>query len=100
MSLSSEKKVFPEESIRNMLHCLGISHTRSNDYVQPNKRYNPYPTSYRNHYQVSQDDEWDKLVELGYATFQVNGLNLPYYRVTKKGKEYLKSLGYKWHEKG
>ena len=91
--------IFPEKSIRNMLHCLGISHTSTNDYVQPNKRYNPYPTSYRNYYQISQDDEWDKLVELGYATFQVNGLNLPYYRVTKEGKEYLKSLGYKWHEK-
>jgi hypothetical protein len=93
------KTIFPEKSIRNMLHCLGISHTRSNDYVQPNKRYNPYPTSYRNYYQISQDDEWDKLVGLGYATFQVNGLNLPYYRVTKEGKKYLKSLGYKWHEK-
>lgn len=92
--------IFPKKSIRNMLHCLGISHTRSNDYVQPNKRYNPYPTSYRNYYQISQDDEWVKLVELGYATFQVNGLNLPYYRVTNEGKEYLKSLGYKWHEKG
>jgi hypothetical protein len=92
--------IYPEKSIRNMLHCLGISHSKSNDYVQPNKRYNPYPTSYRNYYQIKQCDIWDELVKEGYATFQVNGLNLPYYRVTKEGKEYLKSLGYKWHEEG
>ena len=101
MSLSTKEETkFPEKKIRYMLHCLGISHTRSNDYVQPNKRYNPYPTSYRNYYQIKQCDIWDELVKEGYASFQVNGLNLPYYRVTKEGEEYLKSLGYKWHDKG
>lgn len=101
MKLSDkEDSKFPREEIRYMLHCLGISHTKNNDYVQPHKRYNPYPTSYRNYYQIKQCNIWDELVKLEYATFQTNGLGLPYYRVTNKGKEYLKSLGYKWHERG
>lgn len=100
MSLSNKKEtIYPDKSIRNMLHCLGISHTSKNYYVQPNTRYSPYPTTYRNYYQIKQDDEWDRLIALGYATFQTNGLGLAYYRVTIKGKVYLKSLGYKWHEK-
>ncbi len=34
MSLSNRKEtIFPEKSIRNMLHCLGISHVSTNDYV-------------------------------------------------------------------
>lgn len=91
--------IFPEKSIKNMLHCLGISHTSTNDYIQPNKRYNPYPASHRNHYQEKDNQEWNELVKLGYATYQ-EGLESwqCFYRVTKEGKEYLKSLGYKWHE--
>lgn len=90
-------KNYPEKSIRLMLHALGISHVRS-EYTQPNKRYSPYPSSYRNYYQTTQCDYWDELVKEGYSTFQVNGLGLPFYRVTKEGKEYLRSIGYKWHE--
>lgn len=89
---------FPEENIRVMLHAIGISHSSNNDYIKPNKRYSPYPTSNRNYYQIKQCDMWDEWVKLGYASFQINGLNLPYYRVTEDGKLYLKSIGYKWHE--
>lgn len=95
-----EKTIFPEKSIRNMLHCLGVSHTSTNDYIQPNKRYSPYPTSYRNHYQDKDNLEWKELVEKGYAEYQ-EGLEdwQCFYRVNEKGKQYLKSLGYKWHER-
>lgn len=83
--------------IDNMLHTLGIEYT-NHTKVLPNKRYSPYPTSHRNHFQISECEEWNRLVELGYATFQINGLNLPYYRITDSGKVFLKDIGYKWHE--
>lgn len=91
--------ISPEKQIRIMLHALGISHVGS-EYTQPNKRYSPYPTSHRNHYQEKDSPEWKELVALGYATYQ-EGLESwqCFYRVTKEGKEYLKSLGYKWHER-
>ena len=89
-----------EKEYRVMLHALGIEYSnRTYAKIKPNKRYSPYPTSYRNYYQIKQCDIWDKLVGIGFATFQVNGLNLPYYRVTEQGKEYLKMVGFKWHEK-
>ena len=91
---------FPEEKIRIMLHALGISHTRNGDYVQPNKRYRPYPESYRNYYQIEDCEDWNDLVSKGYAEKRESSLNLKYYFVTSKGKEYLKELGYKWHTRG
>jgi hypothetical protein len=81
-----------EKEYRVMLHALGIKGTK------PFKRYSPYPTSHRNYYQIEQCDIWDKLVKIGFATFQINGLDLPYYRVTNIGKKYLKQIGFKWHE--
>jgi len=89
--------VFPKKTIRNMLHAMGISHTSSNDYMQPNKRYSPYPTSYRNYYQVESCEDWEVLVETGFAV-KGKSIGMNYYSVTKEGKEYLQSLGYKWHE--
>lgn len=95
-----EKTIFPEKKIRIMLHSLGISHSPiGNDYIQPNKRYSPYPTSYRNYYQISSCDDWDALVKDGYAKFiDADESFRQYYYVTREGKEYLRSLGYKWHE--
>jgi hypothetical protein len=89
---------FPEKPIRNMLHALGISHSKGGDYYQPNRRYSPYLTSYRNYYQIEDCDVWNSLVEKGYAKKTVNGLNLTYYFVTDAGKAYLREFGYKWHE--
>jgi len=93
-----EDTIFPEKTIRNMLHAMGISHSSTNDYVQPNKRYSPYPTSYRNYYQVEECPLWDILVDKGHA-IKDKSLGMGYYYVTEEGKEYLRSLGYKWHEK-
>lgn len=93
------KLILPDKEIRLMLHTLGISHDKNGDYIQANKRYSPYPTSYRNYYQVEQFDMGDKLVKLGYAKFQINVFNLPCYHITYEGRLYLKSLGYKWHER-
>lgn len=96
----NKKTEFPEEPIRHMLHALGISHhPRTNNYVQPNTRYNPYPTSYRNYYQIKQCEIWDELVKKEYASKHRNGLGLDFYVVTSKGKQYLRDLGYKWHER-
>jgi len=90
---------FPEKEIRVMLHALGISHVKS-EYLQPNKRYSPYPTSHRNYYQVKQCDIWDKFVKKGYAEYRQSEAEWQcFYFVTEKGREYLQSLGYKWHEK-
>ena len=87
-----------EIQIDNMLHCLGISYTRGNDKVLPNKRYSPYPTSYRNYYQTSDNESWNDLVQKELAIKTKNGLDLIYYFVTDKGKDHLKEIGYKWHE--
>ena len=92
--------ILEEKEYRVMLHALGIEYSnRTYEEILPNKRYCPYPTSNRNYYQTKQCDIWDKLVRMGFATFQINGLNLPYYRVTTHGKKYLKMIGFKWHEK-
>ena len=85
------------DGISKMLHALGISHVKS-EYTQPNRRYSPYPKSYRNYYQNEDCEDWDKLVELGYAIKSESSLNLFYYSVTDEGKDYLRSIGYKWHE--
>lgn len=87
-----------EDGIGKMLHALGISHVKSGDYFQPNKRYNPYPKSYRNYFQVDDDADLNEMVENGYVEKTISSLNLPFYYVTSDGKDYLKSLGYKWHE--
>jgi len=55
-------------------------------------------TAYRNYYQVDTCEIWEKLKSKGFANNHTNGLNLHFYYVTEEGKEYLKSLGYKWHE--
>lgn len=90
---------FPEKTTRIMLHALGISHVKS-EYTQPNRRYSPYPTSYRNYYQISNCKDWNSLVDEGLAVYQ-KGKEYwqDCYFVTDKGKEYLKELGYKWHER-
>jgi len=89
---------FPEKNIRVLLHAMGISHVKS-EYTQPNKRYCPYPTSHRNYYQIKQCDDWDEWVKKGYAEYRQHKEEWRcFYFVTMQGKEYLKSIGYKWHE--
>ena len=89
---------FPEIKIRLMLHTLGISHSKNGDYIQPNKRYSPYPTSYRNYYQTSQDDLCDTLVEAGLVEFVKGNKDWQdFYFITEQGKQYLRKIGYKWH---
>lgn len=91
------KAEFPEKRIHVLLHALGISHVRSN-YIQPNKRYSPYPTSHRNYYQTEKCDIWDKLVKEGFAEYRKSKESWRcVYFVTQRGKEYLKSIGFKWH---
>jgi DNA-binding PadR family transcriptional regulator len=94
------KNKYPEKNIKMMLHCLGISHSpKNNEYIQPNKKYCPYPTSYRNYYQISSCEIWNKLVVNGYAKFHKGQENWQdFYKVTEEGKKLLKTLGYKWHE--
>jgi len=91
---------YPEKEIRVMLHALGIANHNNGDYIQPNKRYSPYPTSYRNYYQVYDCEHWNNLVNKEFAIFRKGNENWQdFYFVTSVGKDYLKSLGYKWHEK-
>jgi hypothetical protein len=97
-----DKKMFefPNKSIRVMLHALGIADVKNGDYLQPNKRCSPYPTSHRNYYQTEQCDIWDELVKNGFAEYRKSKeIWQCFYFVTKEGKEHLKSLGYKWHER-
>ena len=83
-----------------MLHAMGISHHTNGDYIQPNKRYSPYPTSYRNYYQVKNCELWNELVADGFAEFREGQEGFGnFYFVTLAGKEHLKSMGYKWHDK-
>ena len=90
---------FPEKRVRLMLHALGISHVES-EYVQPNKRYAPYPTSYRNYYQTSHCDDWNYLVDKGLAVFRSGKQSWQdCYFVSNEGKLHLREIGYKWHEK-
>jgi Rha family phage regulatory protein len=92
--------IFPNEYIRVMLHALGISHTKNNRYIQPNTRYNPYPISYRNYYQQKNSEIFNKLVLEGLAEYYEHEDSWRcYYRVTEKGIEHLKSLGYKFKMK-
>jgi hypothetical protein len=90
---------FPQEDIKVMLHALGISHHKNGEYIQPNKRYSPYPTTYRNYYQIDKCEIWEELKNKGFANDSISSLNLHFYYVTDEGKKHLKSLGYKWHEK-
>lgn len=92
-----KEDIFPKEEIRHMLHALGISHAKNNSYIQPNRRYCPYPTSHRNYYQIDFCRTWEHLVYLERAVKGVS-LGMNYYSVSEKGKEHLRELGYKWHE--
>ena len=85
--------------IDKMLHSLGISYISNGEKIKPNKRYSPYPSSYRNYYQISQCDDLDYLVEIGFAFFKKGEKGWQdCYFITKKGKDYLKQIGYKWKE--
>ena len=86
-----------DDHISKMLHALGISY-HNDDVLIPNKRYRPYPTSYRNHYQIKIDEDWEEMIKLGYAD-KGTSIDLNYYYVTKEGKEYLKEMGYRWKER-
>lgn len=87
-----------EDGIGKMLHTLGIQYVKGGDELQPNRRYSPYPTSFRNYFQTDDDSDLNEMVENGYMEKAISGLNLPFYRVTSAGRDYLRSLGYKWHE--
>jgi len=90
---------FPKKKIRIMLHALGISNLNDGNYIQPNEKYSTYPTSYRNHYQISDCPDWNYLVEKGYAKFKKGAEDFwDFYYVTKEGKQFLQDLGYKWQE--
>ena len=92
--------IYPKKLIRIMLHALGISNLNNGNYVQPFRRYSPYPTSHRNYYQISACEDWDAHVQKGYATFRKGEQSYrDYYFVTEKGKQYLRELGYKGHSK-
>jgi len=91
---------FPTKEIRLMLHALGISHHNNGDYIQPNRRYSPYPTSHRNYYQTTDCEDWNNLVSKGLATYRKGKESWQdFYFVTDDGKHCLKTLGYKWHER-
>lgn len=80
------------DHVRMMLH----DHP-GGEYIEPNRRYSPYPTAYRNHYQIDVCSHWDLLVEIGYAV-KGKSIGLNYYSVSEEGKSYLWDEGYKWHE--
>jgi len=89
---------FPEKKIQVLLHALGISHIGS-EYIQPNKKYLSYSISYRNYFQDSSDEIWDKHVQDGYAKFVKGSASWQdCYFVTENGKQYLRDLGYKWND--
>ena len=89
-----------EIKIRQMLNAIGIANAKNGDYIQPNKRYSPYPTSHRNYFQISDCEHWNELVKDGFAIYKKGKESWQdYYFVTIKGKEHLKTLGYKWHER-
>ncbi len=89
-----------KNQIGNMLHALGIKTMRNGEDLQPNRRYSPYPTAYRNHFQTSSSSDWNILVQNGYAIFH-KGVESwqDFYKISDDGKDFLKSLGYKWHSK-
>ncbi len=91
-------KEVAENRVRVMLHALGISYANNED-TQPNKRYSPYPTSHRNYYQTSNCEDWNFLVDKGFAIYRKGEASWQdCYFVTEDGKTHLKELGYKWHE--
>lgn len=83
-----------KEQIQKMKHCLGIIWSASRKETEPGKRYRPKVTSYRNFYHINQDDDWDGLVDKGFAVKDTSSPNLSYYYVTEEGKNELKSIGY------
>lgn len=84
-----------QQSIEKMLHALGIQYTKRGKEVEPNKKYNPLPISYRNYYQTALDQDWENLISMGYAV-KGQHCNLNWYCVTSEGKEFLKQLGYRF----
>lgn len=83
------------EQIRKMQHALGISHDQKNREVVANKIYRPKLKSYRNHYQIDQCDDWDNLVEKGFA-HKREALGMNFYLVSADGIAHLKELGYQF----
>lgn len=91
-----------EQQIHCMLHALGIeyiSRVKTYDKIVPNKRYSPYPKSYRNYYQDKDNKDFGELVTLGFAEYiEKNEDWQCFYRVTQKGKDFLREIGYNWHD--
>ena len=91
----SQDRLVTDSQIGKMLHALGIQYTKSGKEMKPNQKYNPLPVSYRNHYQVNPDTDWEILISMGYAV-KDKALNLNWYFVTAEGIAFLRELGYRF----
>lgn len=72
------------EQIRMMAHAVGL------DNKEPEKGVYK---AYRNRYAAKFDnDDWDNLVEEGYATKFVDGGGYVWYHLTQKGLDFLSEV--------
>lgn len=72
----SELDTLTESQISKMKHAVGVHSAQ------------PF---HRNYYQVENDEDWEDILQKGYAARNV-AMDLPYYFLTKKGKELIRTL--------